>query len=148
MIYANWLSSVLFGVKSLEMYQPKTKAWMQAHSQAAFVILQVLLEGGQDFITVEETVGCDGKPDLLLHVDRCKMNTVGRQAMNAFLLKLQVYKSTADINRAKEMFDKYSAVNDDGTYPWAKWRDIVMDRKKPRKILSQPNLTLGGQGLL
>lgn len=134
----------LFGVKSLEMYQPKTEKWMQSHSQAAFVILQVLLEAGDNFVTVTETVGTDGKPDLLIKVDRTKMDTVGRKAMNEFLMKLQVYKSTADIKAAREMFDKYSAVNNKGQHPWANWRDIVLDKKKPRKIMGQPNLILNG----
>ncbi len=41
-IYANWLSMVWTGTaKTLEMYQPATRTWLQAHSQARFVILQV-----------------------------------------------------------------------------------------------------------
>jgi len=146
-IYVNWLSMVFAGAaKALEMYQPKTEAWMQAHSQARFAILQVLLEAGEGLVTVEEIVGSDGKPDLLISLDASKIDTVGRKAIAEYLLRLQVYKSTADIKSAKQMFDKYTVVNNDGKYPWANWREIVLDKKQPRKLFVQCNLTLNGSG--
>lgn len=90
-IYTNWLSMVFAGAaKALEMYQPKTQAWMQAHSQARFAILQVLIEAGEGLITVEEKVGSDGKPDLLITLDESKINTVGKKAISDYLLRLQV----------------------------------------------------------
>ena len=88
--YVNWLSMVYAGAKSLEMYQPETSAWLQAHCQARFVILQVLIEAGHGLVSVQEKVGEDGKPDLLISVDKTKIDTVGREAMRIFLLKLQV----------------------------------------------------------
>jgi dipeptidyl-peptidase-3 len=90
-LYANWLSMVFAGsAKALEMYQPSTKQWMQAHSQARFAILQVLIEAGENLVTVQEKAGADGKPDLLIQVDGSKLDTVGRKAIGDFLLKIQV----------------------------------------------------------
>ncbi len=40
-IYANWLSMCLAGIKSVEMYSAGVKEWKQAHARARFVILQV-----------------------------------------------------------------------------------------------------------
>eukprot|EP00092_Neocalanus_flemingeri_P014000 GFUD01015102.1.p1 GENE.GFUD01015102.1~~GFUD01015102.1.p1 ORF type:complete len:708 (+),score=267.32 GFUD01015102.1:178-2301(+) len=136
--YANWVSMVLAGVKGLEMFSPTSQEWKQAHSQARFVIMQIMLEAGEDFLTIKELVGEDGKPDLLITMDREKVLTVGQPAIAAFLLKLQVYKSTGDIAAAKEMFDKYSEVSE----PWASRRQVVVDRKQPRPILVQSNTIL------
>jgi dipeptidyl-peptidase-3 len=54
-------------------------------------------------VTIKEVVGEDGLPDLLMTMDRSKLMTVGKPAIDAFLVKLQVYKSTADIQAATEV---------------------------------------------
>ena len=129
---------MLAGLKGLEMFSPSSGEWKQAHSQARFVIMQVMLEAGQDFLTIKECTGEDGKPDMLITMDRSKVATVGQPAIASFLQKLQVYKATADISAAKQMYDKYSEVSE----PWASRRDIVVARKQPRMILVQANTNL------
>jgi dipeptidyl-peptidase-3 len=132
------------GIKSLEMYQPTNKQWMQAHSQARFSILRSLINAGEGLVHIEETLGSDGKADLLITLDRSKIDTVGRKAIENYLLRIQIFKSTADLKSASEMFGKLTAVDNDGQYPWAQWRDIIMDRKQPRKFFVQHNTIAEG----
>lgn len=52
------------------------------------MIMRVLLEAG-DLVEIRETTGEDGKPDLLITVDRTKIVSFGRPCIEQFLLKLQ-----------------------------------------------------------
>lgn len=70
-MYINWLMLILAGMTGLQAYDPNTKKWGQAHSQARFVILQVLLEGAKDLVDIKiQANKDDGKPDLLVSLNR------------------------------------------------------------------------------
>ena len=63
---------------------------IQAHMQARYVILRVLLEGAGGLVSIERTTGDDGKPDIIVKLDRNKIETLGKKAIGEFLQKLQV----------------------------------------------------------
>ncbi|XP_063639189.1 dipeptidyl peptidase 3 isoform X3 [Pan troglodytes] len=88
-IYVNWLNMVRAGLLALEFYTPEAFNWRQAHMQARFVILRVLLEAGEGLITITPTTGSDGRPDARVRLDRSKIRSVGKPALERFLRRLQ-----------------------------------------------------------
>nr|XP_008196345.1 PREDICTED: dipeptidyl peptidase 3 [Tribolium castaneum] len=131
-LYVNWLSLVWNGIgRALETWDPK-RGWLQAHSQARFVLARVLIQAGVASVTQPS----DG--DLLVTLDRAALKGAGRSAIAHFLLQLQVYKATANIEAAQNLYQHYSEVCE----PWLSWRAIVLANKQPRKIFAQANTVL------
>lgn len=75
-LYASYLSMARAGLASLEMWDPKSQKWGQAHSQARFSILKSFLEAGDDFCKLDYTK--DDLSDLTIKLDRSKILTAGR----------------------------------------------------------------------
>lgn len=138
-VYINWLNMVRAGLLALEFYTPESESWRQAHMQARFVILRVLLEAGEGLVTLTETTGTDGQPDALITLDRSKIHTVGKTAIHKFLCRLQVHKSTADVKGGRALYNRYSAVTVDQAYNFLQLRKTVMLRKEARKMFVQAN---------
>ncbi|KAJ3648845.1 hypothetical protein Zmor_020616 [Zophobas morio] len=133
-LYVNWLSLVWNGVgRALETWDPK-RGWLQAHAQARFVLARVLIQAGVVTVTQPD------ENDLLVTMDRTALRGAGRTAIANFLLKLQVYKATANIEAAQRLYQHYSEVSE----PWLRWRAIVLANKQPRKIFTQANTRLEG----
>uniref|UniRef100_A0A8C7Z6Y7 Dipeptidyl peptidase 3 n=1 Tax=Oryzias sinensis TaxID=183150 RepID=A0A8C7Z6Y7_9TELE len=143
-VYINWLSMVRAGLLGLEFYTPESKNWRQAHMQARFVILRVLLEAGEGLVGLKEVVGHDGKPDAQITLDRTKIHTVGKHAIQRFLCKLQVFKSTADVEGGRALYDGYSSVGDSGANNFLRLRETVLLRKEARKMFVQANTKVNG----
>ncbi|XP_062867238.1 dipeptidyl peptidase 3 [Trichomycterus rosablanca] len=145
--YVNWLNMVRAGLLGLEFYTPETKNWRQAHMQARFVILRVLLEAGEGLVTLTMTTGADGRPDALITLDRNKIHTVGKNAIQKFLCRLQVHKSTADVEGGRALYDRYSAVTADGAHDFLQLRETVLLRKEARKMFVQANTQIKGEAV-
>ncbi|XP_019868430.1 dipeptidyl peptidase 3 isoform X2 [Aethina tumida] len=134
-IYANWLSLVYAGAgRAMELYEPG-RGWLQAHAQARFVLARVLIEAGVAQITQPK------EDDILVSLDRSKLKTVGKKAIGDFLLKLQIFKSTANVKAARELYNEYADVPEF----WLKLRSIVLAHKQPRKMFVQPNTILANE---
>ncbi|XP_053298335.1 dipeptidyl peptidase 3 [Pleuronectes platessa] len=146
-VYINWLSMVRAGLLGLEFYTAESKSWRQAHMQARFVILCVLLEAGEGLVGLEEVTGADGKPDARITLDRSKIHTVGKNAIHRFLCKLQVLKSTADVDGGRALYAFYSTVSDTGAHNFLRLRETVLLRKEARKMFVQANTKVNGDSV-
>lgn len=126
------------GVAALQFYNVEAKKWGQAHMQARHAILKVFLSE-PEFCKLEYTK--DDLSDLTIKLDRTKIATHGRPAVEKFLQKLQVYKATADLKAGKELYEGITSVDE-----WfaTKVRPAVLAAAPPRKVFVQANTFIEG----
>lgn len=142
-LYAGYLSMARAGIAALEFWDPKSSKWGQPHMQARFSILQTFLQAGDGFAKFDYKE--DDLSDLTVRIDRSKITTVGRKAVEKYLQKLHVYKATADVQEGSKMFQDITTVDD-----WykTKLRPVVLAKKTPRKVFVQANTVIDGDDVL
>lgn len=84
--------------------------------QARYAILRVLLKASEAEIQQSESSDesstapflqlISQETDVLLSLNRSKVQNVGMPAIGEFLTRLQVYKSTADVDSARALFNE------------------------------------------
>ncbi len=111
---------------------------VQAHSQARFSILRCFLDAGDDFCKIKYSK--DDLSDLTIALDRGKILTTGRKAVEAYLQKLHIYKSTADLEAGSKLYTEMTHVEPE--FWGKKIRDEVLKAKQPRKVFVQANTFL------
>ena len=139
-LYVAYLQMARAGVAALEYWDPQNRKWGQAHMQARFSILRTFMEAGDGFVELKWTK--DDLSDLEIHLDRSKILSHGRPAVESYLQKLHVYKSTADVQAGKKLYQDVTDVNE-----WwgEKVRPVVLEMKAPRKVFVQANTVLEGE---
>ena len=133
-LYASYLSMARAGVVALEYWDPKSKKWGQAHMQARFSILRTFLDAGDGFTRLDHQR--EDLSDLTIRLDRTKILSHGRPAVEKYLQKLHVYKSTANFEEGKRLYDDMTSVDE---FWGSKVRKEVLRRKMPRKVFVQAN---------
>jgi len=85
------------------------------------------------------TVDCDpsaGK--LTVRVGRARVVSHGKAALRGMLLRLHMYRCTADVQACRAYYEDLSRV--DGKY--AEWREIVLAQNEPKWVFVQANTML------
>lgn len=77
----------------------------------------------------------------MVRVDRTKIRAHGKQALGRMLLRLHMFRCTADVEGCRAYYRELSNV--DGEY--MKWRLTVLATKPPPLIFAQPNTFLDGE---
>ena len=114
----------------------------QPHSQARFSILKCFLEAPDNFCILDYKK--DDLSDLTIKLDRSKITSVGRKAVEDYLQKLHIYKATADFKAGNEFFGQMTNVDEE--FWGKKVRDEVLRVKQPRKVFVQANTYLRDDG--
>ncbi|WPA96654.1 uncharacterized protein RHO25_001262 [Cercospora beticola] len=142
-LYICYLQMARAGVAALQFWEPSTQKHGQAHMKARFALLNVFLEAGKEFCELRYTK--DDLSDVEIYLDRTKIESHGRPAVNRFLQKLNVYKATADQKEGLEFYKKYTTVDE-----WfaTKLRPEVVRQAKPRKVFVQANTFLEGDNVV
>ncbi|KAI9713846.1 MAG: hypothetical protein M1820_000576 [Bogoriella megaspora] len=142
-LYAAYLQMARAGICALEFYNPAKKLWGQIHMQARFAILQTFLSAGGDFCVLETE-----KPDLSdlkIKLDRAKILSHGRPAVEKLLQKLHVFKATADFESGKKLYEEVTRVDE---FYAEKVRPEVLRQKQPRKVYVQANTVVKGNDVV
>jgi dipeptidyl-peptidase III len=85
------------------------------------------------------TVECNPQQQqLIVRVDRSKMISHGKPALGRMLLRLHMYRCTADVQSCRTYYEDLSKV--DGEY--LEWRKVVLATKIPRWVFVQANTFL------
>ncbi|ODV84671.1 hypothetical protein CANARDRAFT_8252 [[Candida] arabinofermentans NRRL YB-2248] len=137
-LYVSFLTMCRAGLLALEYYDPVNKKWGQPHCQARYAILKTYLDAGDDFVKLDYSE--DDYSDLIIKLDRSKIDTVGQDAISKFLNKLHVYKCSADVVGGTKFYNEQTSVPDS----MLKFRDAVLRKKLPRKQLIQANTFIKG----
>ncbi|KAI8883177.1 dipeptidyl peptidase III [Backusella circina FSU 941] len=133
-LYVMYLNMARAGLTALEFYKPDSQKWGQAHMQARYGIMRVMMEAGQDFLTFKPSTD-NGQASLEIHLDKSKIRSVGAPAISKFLTQLQIYKATGDEQNGSQLYLDATHVPQD----WHSIRDIVIRSKQPRKSFVQAN---------
>ncbi|CAM6106763.1 unnamed protein product [Calypogeia fissa] len=146
-MYLNWLTMARAGFLALNFYSFDTGNWRQAHMQGRFAILRTLIEASDRDAEWSTSQGIIDKKkfleivlrsenEVVLHLNRDKIRTVGVPSISELLIRLQVYRSTADVKRGRQFFTELTRVP---KYMLKYRRAISAD---PRPMMVQMNTKL------
>ncbi|KAK3897692.1 dipeptidyl peptidase 3 [Staphylotrichum tortipilum] len=129
------------GLRGLANFNVDSGKWGQAHSRAHFAMLKTLLRDGSGVLRVIHNPSHPTHP-LTVHVDRSKIRSHGKPALGAMLLRLHMYRCTADAAACREYYEELSKV--DGEY--LAWREAVVRARPPPMVFVQANTVVDAEG--
>lgn len=77
-----------------------------------------------------------------MHVDRSKIRSRGKPALGAMLLRLHMYRCTADAAACREYYEGLSMVSGE----FLEWRETVVRARPPPMVFVQANTVVDGEG--
>ncbi|KAM7195973.1 Peptidase family M49 domain containing protein [Rhypophila sp. PSN 637] len=139
LLYATYLNIGVDGLQALQHYNIQNHAWGQVHHQAHFSILKHLLQEGDEVIRIFHDAESSS---LKVQIDRSKILSHGKPALGRYLLRLHIWRCTADVSSCRDYYEPLCTV--DGEYE--EWRKIVCSKPNPRWKFVQPNTFVNEHG--
>ena len=138
-IYSGYLQMARAGLLALEFWSPETGKWGQPHMQARFSIMKTFLMHAKNDQFLKIVTNDNSNPtDFHLELDASLIETVGHECVKDYLAHLHVYKCSADVEEGTKYFMDRSFVPKE----IARFRDIVINKRLPRRQFIQPNTYL------
>lgn len=106
---------------------------MKAH----FAMFKCLLAAGGDFLTITND---NSSNKLTVSIDRAKISTHGRPAIASLMLKLHIWRCTADVKECREYYVQLT----EPTGVHLEWRRIMLAKQTARQVFVQPNTYISG----
>ena len=98
-------------------------------------MFRCLLAVGDNFLTVEHD---QIDNSLTVFIDKAKIPTHGKKALRDLLLRLHIYRCTADVKACRAFYDDLTQPND----LFLQWRDVMLANQEPKQIFVQANTFL------
>lgn len=91
------------------------------------------------------SVDCNPQEEkLIVRIDRWKIQSHAKPALGRMLLRLHMYRSTADVPACRQYYEDLSKVD----CVYLKWRDVVLAQKRPKWVFVQANTFLRGEEVM
>ncbi|KAI0866105.1 peptidase family M49-domain-containing protein [Xylaria cubensis] len=129
------------GLRGLANFNVESMTWGQAHSRAHFAMLTCLLRNGEGCVRIQHD---QTKKKLTVHVDRSKIVSHGKKALGEMLLRLHMYRCTADVQACRQYYEDLSHVDDERL----QWRETVLANKPPPLLNVQANTFAEGNSIV
>ncbi|KAI1180883.1 peptidase family M49-domain-containing protein [Nemania sp. FL0916] len=129
------------GLRGLSNFNVESMTWGQAHSRAHFSMLMCLLRDGDGCVQVRHD---ETNKRLTVLVDRLKIASHGKKALGDMLLKLHMYRCTADVEACRQYYEDLSHVDDERL----RWRETVLANKPPPLLNVQANTFVEGDSIV
>lgn len=99
-------------------------------------MFQCLLAAGDNFLVIGYNPTAEQQ--LVVRVQRTKISTHGRPAIRDLLLKLHIYRCTADVKACRAFYEGLTMPNE----RFLEWRKIMLANQEPKQIYVQANTFL------
>jgi dipeptidyl-peptidase III len=109
-------------------------------SQAHFAMLKCLLINGKGCVRIDHD---KEKPRLTISVNRQRIISDGKPALEDMLLRLHMYRVTADVDVCRPYYENLSTVEDEHL----EWRRTLRAQKTPRLHYVHANTFLEGDNV-